>query len=159
LHLHELLSSESVVAHSSALLAAVWHVDVPAVQLRCRLRSDYRIAVVPSAEGLLLCNSWSWLRDYSSAGASGDSTTHSVPNATAHASPDSTRHTLGASGSIQLRCGRREHMGTGQERLVLPQSPPWLSSDSAPAAAHAAAHPASSAADFAAKASGSLQLQ
>jgi len=154
-HHHELLSSESAVAHSFSVLAVVWYVDVPAVQLRCWLRSDYDIAMVPGAEGLLLCNSRAWLRDYSSAGASGDGATHSVPNATANASPDSTRHTLGASGSIQLRCGRREHMGAGQERLVLPQSPPRLPSDSAPAAAH----PAPGAADFAAKASGSLQLQ
>jgi len=100
-HHHELLSSEFVVAHSSSLLAAVWHVDFPAVQLRCWLRGDHRIAMVPGTEGLLLCNGGSWLRDcssdYSSAGAPGDSTTHSIPDAAANASTDSTRHTLGAS--------------------------------------------------------------
>jgi len=96
-HHHELLSSEFVAAHSSSLLAAVWHVDFPAVQLRCWLRGDHRIAMVPSTEGLLLCNSGPWLRYYSSAGAPGDGTTHSIPDAAANASTDSTRHTLGAS--------------------------------------------------------------
>jgi len=90
LHLHELLSSESVVAHSSALLVAVWHIDVPAVQLRCRLRSDYRIAVVPSAEGLLLCNSGSWLCDYSFAGDHADSPAHSVSHTATHAATHAT---------------------------------------------------------------------
>jgi len=94
LHHHELLSSES--AHSSALLAAVWHVDIPAVQLRCRLRSDYRIRsgyridVVPSAEGLLLCNSGSWLRDYSFAGDNADSPTHTISHAATHAATHAT---------------------------------------------------------------------
>jgi len=92
MHHHELLSSESVAAHSSALLATVWHFDVPAVQLRCRLRSDYRIAVVPSAEGLLLCNSRSWLRDYGIAGDHPDSATHSVSHAATHATTHATSH-------------------------------------------------------------------
>jgi len=91
-HHNELLSSESVVAHSSSLLAAVWHVDISAVQLRCRLRSDYRIALVPSAEGLLLCNSGPWLRDYSSARAPCDSTTHSIPDAATHTATHAASH-------------------------------------------------------------------
>jgi len=89
---------ESAVAHSSALLAAVWHVDISAVQLRCRLRSHYRIAVVPSAEGLLLCNSGPWLRDgptHSYASACADSPAHSVSDtatyAAAYATPNPSR--------------------------------------------------------------------
>jgi len=92
LHHHELLSFEFVVAHSSALLAAVWHVDFPAIQLRRWLRSDYRIAVVPSAEGLLLCNSGSWLRDYSIAGDHPDSATHSVSHAATHTATHAAAH-------------------------------------------------------------------
>ena len=87
---HDLLPSEPLVAHPSTLLAVVWHVDVSAVQLRCRLRGDYRnyrIAVVPSAEGLLLCNSGSRLRDYSSAGDHSDGPTHSVSHAATHTPP------------------------------------------------------------------------
>jgi len=93
LHLHELLPSESAVAHSSALLAAVWHVDISAVQLRCRLRSHYRIAVVPSAEGLLLCNSGPWLRDgptHSYASACADSPAHSVSDTATYAATYAT---------------------------------------------------------------------
>merc|ERR1712050_727832 len=100
LHLHELLPSESAVAHSSALLAAVWHVDISAVQLRCRLRSRYRIAVVPSAEGLLLCNSGSWLRDsptHSNARACADSPTYTAtPTATHVSANDSATRAHGA---------------------------------------------------------------
>jgi len=103
MHHHELLSSESVVAHSSSVLVAVWRIDVSAVQLRCRLRSDYRIAMVASAEGLLLCNSGPWLRDYSSARAPDHSTTYSIPDAatyaTTHAAGHSTRDSASDSAS------------------------------------------------------------
>jgi len=85
MHHHDMLSSEPLVAHSSSVLAAVWYVDVPAIQLRCRLRSDNRVAVDPSAEGLLLCNGGTWLRDYSFAGDHSDGPTHSVSHTSAHA--------------------------------------------------------------------------
>lgn len=92
MHHHDLLPSEPLVANPSTLLAVVWHVDVSAVQLRCRLRSDYRIAMVPSAEGLLLRNGGSWLRDYSSSGDHADSPTHSVSNAATHTATHAAAH-------------------------------------------------------------------
>jgi len=84
---------------------------------------------------------------------------HSATDAAAYTSPD-TCQTLGASRPIQLRCRRREHVGSGQERVVLPYSPSRLPTDRAPTAAHHAAATAHHhACDFAAEASRSLQLQ
>jgi len=97
MHHHVMLSSEPLVAHPSSLLAFVRHVDVSAVQLRCRLRGDYRIAVVPSAEGFLLCNSGSWLRDYSSARDHADGPTHSISHAATHTATHATAHATRAS--------------------------------------------------------------
>jgi len=160
MHHHELLSSESVAAHSSALLAIVRHFDVPAVQLRCRLRSDRlrsengsdnRVAVVPSAEGLLLCNSGSWLRDHSFAGDHADSPAHSVSHTATHtathATANSTRDsapdsascttppthaapsTSRACRSVQLRGGILPRLGWSQADLVLQPSSYLRSAD------------------------------
>jgi len=144
-HYHQLLSSESVVAHSSSLLAAVWLVDISAVQLRCRFRSDYRTAMVPSAEGLLLCNSGPRLRDYRSARAPGDSTTHSIPDAATHTAAHATGHSTRDSASdsashtthsatrtcrsLQLRCGSILWLGPRQADMVLPASSYLRSAD------------------------------
>jgi len=98
------LSSEPLVAHPSSLLVVVWYIDISAVQLRCRLRGDYRVAMVPSAEGLLLCNSGSWLCDHSSARDHDHSATDAIPNTTTYAAAYSAGNTFGASRSVQLRC-------------------------------------------------------
>jgi len=103
LHYHDMLSSKPLVAHPSSLLVVVWHIDVSAVQLRCRLRGDYRIAMVPSAEGLLLCNSGSWLCNNSSAGDHADGPTHSISHAATHA----TDHTADDSASYTTHSGTR----------------------------------------------------
>jgi len=111
---HDLLPSEPLVAHPSTLLAVVWHVDVSAVQLRCRLRGDcrnYRIAVVPSAEGFLLCNSGSRLRDYCSAGDHSDGPTHSVSHAATHTSTHATAHAT-YSGARTDSASSTTHSGT-----------------------------------------------
>jgi len=78
---------------------------------------------------------------------------HSATDATTDTTTYAAANTLGASRPIQLRCRRREHMGSGQERVVLPYAPSRLPTDRAPTAAHHADR------DFAAEASGSLQLQ
>lgn len=113
----------------------------------------------------MLRNNRQGLPPNSSARSSGDRATDTIPNAAAHTSPDSTSpgstcRTLGASRPIQLRCRRREHVGSGQERVVLPYSPSRLPTDRAPTAAHHAPTDALHAhRDFAAEACGSLQLQ
>jgi len=110
--------------------------------------------VVPGAEGLLLYDHGSWLCDYSFARDHNHSATDAFPNTTTYATAYSTRNTLGASRSFQLRCRCREHLGSGQERVVLPYPSPWMPTDRAPTAAHRASNPA----NYATEASGSLQL-
>jgi len=92
LHDHQLLSPESVVAHSPPLLVVVGHVNFPAIQLRCRLRSEYRTDMVPSTEGLLLCNSGPWLRDNCFADYRADSPTHSISHTAPHSATYATNH-------------------------------------------------------------------
>jgi len=107
MHHHDMLSSEPTVAHPSSLLAVVWPIDVSAVQLRCRLRGDYRIAMVPSAEGLLLCNSGPWLCDDSSAGDHADGPTHSISHAATHTTTHATAHTADDSATHATHSGTR----------------------------------------------------
>jgi len=120
--------------------------------------------VVPGAERLLLYDGGprlcDYTFDYSFASAHYHSATDAIPDTTTYAAANKTCRTLGASRPIQLRCRRREHVGSGQERVVLSYSPSWLPTDRAPTATHhapTAAHHAHR--DFAAEASGSLQLQ
>jgi len=149
---HKLLPSESALVDPLALLVVVGNVVIPAFRLRGWLR-HVAVQLVPGTEGFLLRNNRQGLPPHSSARSSGDRATDTIPNAAAYTSPDSTCHTLGASRPIQLRCRRREHVGSGQERVVLPYSPSRLPTDRAPTAAHHAHR------DFAAEASRSLQLQ
>jgi len=86
------------------------------------------------------------------------SATDAIPNATTYTAANSTRNTFGASRSVQLRCRCGGHLGSGQESVVLPYPSPWMPTDRS-AASHAAAHPPTGAADTAAAACRSLQLQ
>jgi len=92
LHHHIVLSSEPLVAHSSALLVVVWHINFPAIQLRYRrhARSASTRLLVPSAEGLLLCNSGPWLPNYSLTGVRSHDPTNSLSHAATHAAGYST---------------------------------------------------------------------
>ena len=121
--------------------------------------------MVPGAERLLLYYGGPRLCDetfdYSFASTHHHSATDTIPNAAAYTSTDSTCKTLGASRPIQLRCRCREHVGSGQERVVLPYSPSRLPTDCAPTATHHAPTAAHRHAhrDLAAEASRPLQLQ
>jgi len=98
--------------------------------------------MVAGTAGFLLQHHGQGLRHYtsrhSSAGAAGDSSTHSFPHTTAHTTAHTTTYaaahttayiatnasgTFWPSGPIQLRCGCRKYLGSRQESVVL-QSPP-----------------------------------
>jgi len=99
--------------------------------------------VVSGAKGLLLHDSWPWLRDYSLARDNADDPTHAIPHATAHAAAHAAPHAAGATASshpatsaethsaacpcrtrrsVQLRCGPVLHLGRSQTAMVLQSS-------------------------------------
>jgi len=93
-HHHQLLPSESLVADSTAVLASVWHVNVPAIRLQhAWTRECTELDVVSSAEGLLLYDCRPGLLNDSSARASAHFSSDAFPHATAHTAADPTSHT------------------------------------------------------------------
>jgi len=161
------LSLEFVVAYSFALLVVVGVWPVPAFRLRLWL-PDVGEHMVPSAATVLLLNDGQGLRDNGVSSDYPNSAANSIPHtatdAAAHTTPNPTCHAVGASGSFQLRCGPRKHLGSGQEGVVLQDPPSRMPADCATAGGDADSSASTAdftacAADTATEASRSLQLQ
>jgi len=93
-HYHQLLPSESLVADSTAVLASVWHVNIPAIRLQhAWTRECTGLDVVTSAEGLLLYDSRPGLLNDRSSRASANGSSDAFPHTTAHTAANPTSHT------------------------------------------------------------------
>jgi len=93
-HHHQLLPSQSLVADSTAVLASVWHVNVPALRLQhAWTRECTELDVVSSAEGLLLYDSRPGLLDDRSSRAPAHISSDAFPHAAAHTAANTASHT------------------------------------------------------------------